>query len=127
MMNLHGLKRYGRLGIALSVLLAMLWGTPALGFQFNLGEVDGSYYVIHQGGYSYHGPDGTLFHFPVTRSGERSETGVVCTFRCFTDPESPRILKRHRDDGVRWLERTEVFWINSTGEFGFLIPSPCRR
>src|SRR5210317_1510221 len=43
MMNLQGLKSHGRLGVVLPVLLAMLWGTPAAAFQFNLGEVDGSF------------------------------------------------------------------------------------
>jgi hypothetical protein len=42
MMNLQGLKSHGRLGVVLPVLLAMLWGTPAAAFQFNLGEVNGS-------------------------------------------------------------------------------------
>ena len=41
-MNLQGSKSHGRLGVVLPVLLAMLWGTPAAAFQFNLGEVDGS-------------------------------------------------------------------------------------
>ncbi len=41
-MNLQGLKRHGRLGVVLPVLLAMLWGTPAAAFQFEFGEVDGS-------------------------------------------------------------------------------------
>ncbi|MDH3454012.1 MAG: DUF1302 domain-containing protein, partial [Desulfuromonadales bacterium] len=43
MMNLHGLKSHGRLGVVLPVLLAMFWGTPATAFQFNLGEVNGSF------------------------------------------------------------------------------------
>jgi hypothetical protein len=42
MMNLQGLKSHGRLGVVLSVLLAMLLGTPAAAFQFSLGEVNGS-------------------------------------------------------------------------------------
>ena len=42
-MNLQGLKSHGRLGVVLPVLLAMLWGTPAAAFQFNLGEVNGSF------------------------------------------------------------------------------------
>ena len=42
-MNLQGSKSPGRLGVVLPVLLAMLWGTPAAAFQFNLGEVDGSF------------------------------------------------------------------------------------
>ena len=42
-MNLQGLKRHGRLGVVLSVLLAMLWGTPAAAFQFEFGDVDGSF------------------------------------------------------------------------------------
>ena len=41
-MNLQGLKRHGRLGVVLPVLLAMLWGTPAAAFQFDFGEVEGS-------------------------------------------------------------------------------------
>ncbi len=41
-MNLRGSKSHGRLGVVLPVLLAMLWGTPATAFQFNLGEVNGS-------------------------------------------------------------------------------------
>ena len=42
MMNLQGLKSHGRLGVVLPVLLAMLCGTPAMAFQFDLGEVNGS-------------------------------------------------------------------------------------
>jgi hypothetical protein len=42
MMILQGLKSHGRSGVVLPVLLAMLCGTPAMAFQFNLGEVDGS-------------------------------------------------------------------------------------
>ena len=42
-MNLQGLRRHGRLGVVLPVLLAMLWGTPAAAFQFEFGEVDGSF------------------------------------------------------------------------------------
>ncbi|MBE0575664.1 MAG: DUF1302 domain-containing protein [Desulfuromonadales bacterium] len=42
-MNLHGLKSHGRLGVVLPVLLAMLWGAPVSAFQFNLGEVNGSF------------------------------------------------------------------------------------
>ena len=41
-MNLQGLRRHGRLGVVLPVLLAILWGTPAAAFQFEFGEVDGS-------------------------------------------------------------------------------------
>ena len=41
-MNLHRLKDHSRLGVVLPVLLAMLCGTPAMAFQFNLGEVNGS-------------------------------------------------------------------------------------
>ena len=41
-MNLQGLRRHGRRGVVLPVLLAMLWGTPATAFQFNFGDVDGS-------------------------------------------------------------------------------------
>jgi len=41
-MNLQGLKRHGRLGVVLPVLLAMLWGTPATAFQFEFGDVEGS-------------------------------------------------------------------------------------
>ncbi len=42
MMNWYGSTSYGRLGILVPVLLAMLWGTPATAFQFSLGEVQGS-------------------------------------------------------------------------------------
>ncbi len=42
MMNWYGSKSYGRLGILMPVLLAMLWGTPAEAFQFSLGEVQAS-------------------------------------------------------------------------------------
>ena len=42
MMNLRGLKSHGRRGVVLPVLLAMLCGTPAAAFQFDLGEVQGS-------------------------------------------------------------------------------------
>ena len=42
MMNLQGLKSHGRLRVVLPVLLAMLCGTPAAAFQFDLGEVQGS-------------------------------------------------------------------------------------
>jgi len=41
-MNLQGLKRHGRLGVILPVLLAMLWGAPAAAFQFEFGDVEGS-------------------------------------------------------------------------------------
>ena len=41
-MNLQGLKRHGRRGVVLPVLLAMLWGTPAAAFQFEFGDVEGS-------------------------------------------------------------------------------------
>ena len=41
-MNLQGLKRHGRRGVVLPVLLAMLWGTPAAAFQFEFGQVEGS-------------------------------------------------------------------------------------
>ena len=41
-MELQGLKSHGRLGIVLPALLAILWGTPAMAFQFSLGEVNGS-------------------------------------------------------------------------------------
>lgn len=43
MMNLQGLKSRGRLGVVLPTLLAMLWATPAAAFQFELGEVQGSF------------------------------------------------------------------------------------
>lgn len=43
MMNLYGLNSHGRLGVVLPVLLAILWDTPAAAFQFNLGEVNGSF------------------------------------------------------------------------------------
>jgi hypothetical protein len=43
MMNLQGLRRHGRLNVVLTVMLAMLWGVPAAAFQFNFGEVDGSF------------------------------------------------------------------------------------
>ena len=42
MMNLQGLKSHGRRRVVLPLLLAMLCGTPAAAFQFNLGEVNGS-------------------------------------------------------------------------------------
>ncbi|MGK2907935.1 MAG: DUF1302 domain-containing protein [Desulfuromonadales bacterium] len=42
-MNLQGLKSHGRLGVVLPALLAMLWGTPVAAFQFNLGQVEGSF------------------------------------------------------------------------------------
>jgi hypothetical protein len=42
MMNLQGLKSHGRLGVVLPVLLAMLCGTPAAAFQFDLGDAQGS-------------------------------------------------------------------------------------
>jgi hypothetical protein len=41
-MSLQGLKGHSRLGVVLPVLLAMFLGTPAVAFQFNLGEVNGS-------------------------------------------------------------------------------------
>lgn len=43
MMNLQGLKNRGRLGVVLPTLLAMLCGTPAAAFQFELGEIQGSF------------------------------------------------------------------------------------
>jgi hypothetical protein len=42
-MSLQGLKVRSRLGVVLPVLLAMFFGTPAAAFQFNLGEVNGSF------------------------------------------------------------------------------------
>jgi hypothetical protein len=42
MMNLQGLKSHGRRRVVLPLLLAMLCGTPAAAFQFELGEVQGS-------------------------------------------------------------------------------------
>ena len=42
-MNLQGSKSHSRLGVVLPILLAMFWGTPVAAFQFNLGEVDGSF------------------------------------------------------------------------------------
>ena len=43
MMNLKGLKSHGRRRVVLPVLLAMLCGTPAAAFQFDFGEVEGSF------------------------------------------------------------------------------------
>lgn len=41
-MNLQGLKSHGRLGVFLTALLAMLCASPAVAFQFNLGDANGS-------------------------------------------------------------------------------------
>ncbi|MGW8313680.1 MAG: DUF1302 domain-containing protein [Desulfuromonadales bacterium] len=43
MMELRGLKVLGRMGISMPVLLTLLWVTPTSAFQFNLGQVDGSF------------------------------------------------------------------------------------
>lgn len=41
-MNLRGLKSHGRRRVVLPLLLAMLCGTPAAAFQFDLGDAKGS-------------------------------------------------------------------------------------